>query len=106
MKPAAYGVLKVVSTRGPLSQREVCDVLGVHPSDMVEIMDVAEREGWLERRRDPVDRRRYQLTITPLGRRRLARYDAVAARAEALVLEPLDEQERRLLLELVAKVIA
>jgi len=106
VKPPTYGVLNVVSQRGPVSQREVCDVLGVHPSDMVEIMDIVEREGWVERRRDPIDRRRYQLTITAAGRRTRARYDAIAAQAEALVLEPLSEPERRVLLDLVAKVVA
>ena len=106
VKPPTYGVLNVVGQRGPVSQREVCDVLGVHPSDMVEIMDIVEREGWVERRRDPTDRRRYQLTITAAGRRTRARYDAIAAQAEALVLEPLSEPERRVLLDLVAKVAA
>lgn len=106
VKPPTYGVLNVVGQRGPVSQREVCDVLGVHPSDMVEIIDIAEREGWVERRRDPDDRRRYRLTLTASGRRILARYDAIAARAEALVLEPLSETERRRLVDLVSKVVA
>jgi len=106
VKPPTYGVLNVVGQRGPISQREVCDVLGVHPSDMVEIMDIVEREGWVERRRDPDDRRRYQLTLTPAGRRIRSRYDAIAAEAEALVLEPLTEAERRTLLDLVNKVVA
>ncbi|MFM8304218.1 MAG: MarR family winged helix-turn-helix transcriptional regulator [Actinomycetota bacterium] len=105
-KPHTYGVLNVVGQRGPISQREVSDVLGVHPSDMVEIVDLAEREGWVERRRDPTDRRRYQLTLTDAGRRTRERYDAIAAEAEALVLEPLGEPERRTLLDLVAKVVA
>lgn len=106
VKPPTYGVLNVVGQRGPISQREVCDVLDVHPSDMVEIMDIVEREGWVERRRDPEDRRRYRLTLTAAGRRTRARYDEIAAQAEALVLEPLTEAESRMLLELVAKVVA
>jgi DNA-binding MarR family transcriptional regulator len=60
----------------------------------------------VERRRDPADRRRYRLTLTPAGRRTLARYDALAAQAEADVLAPLSEAERRRLLDLVAKVVA
>jgi DNA-binding MarR family transcriptional regulator len=106
VKPPTYGVLNVVGQRGPVSQREVCDVLGVHPSDMVEIIDIVEREGWVERRRDPDDRRRYRLTLTGAGRRTLARYDEIAARAEAVVLEPLTETERRRLIDLVSKVVA
>jgi DNA-binding MarR family transcriptional regulator len=84
----------------------VCDALGAHASDMVEIVDLVERQGWVERRRDPTDRRRYQLTITPEGRKTLARYDAIAAQAEDVVLEPLSDTERRRLIELVTKVIS
>jgi len=105
-KPGTYGVLNVVGQRGPVSQREVCDVLGVHPSDMVDHMDLIERQGWVERRRDPGDRRRYQLTLTAEGRRVLGRFDAVATEAEAVVLQPLRGPERRTLLELVAKAVA
>jgi len=104
-KPATYGVLRVVAVHGPVSQREVCDALGTHASDMVEIVDCAERQGWVERRRDPDDRRRYRLTITPAGRRVLTRFDAVAAEAEGRVLAPLDEAERRRLVDLVSKVV-
>ena len=73
---------------------------------MVEIMDIVEREGWIERRRDTEDRRRYQLTITPEGLRTLARYDAIAALAEDEVLKPLTETERRRLIDLVSKVVS
>jgi len=106
VKPPTYGVLSVVSQRGPISQREVCDWLGVHASDMVELVDRLEHLGWVARRRDPTDRRRYQLTITSEGRKTLARYDAIAAEAEDEVLEPLSEVERRRLIELVTKVVS
>ena len=106
VKAPTYGVLTVVSQRGPVSQREVCDWLGVHASDMVDLVDQLEHLGWVARRRDPTDRRRYQLTITAEGRKTLARYDALAAQAEAVVLEPLSEVERRRLIELVTKVLA
>jgi DNA-binding MarR family transcriptional regulator len=106
VRAPTYGVLSVVKQRGPISQREVCDYLGVHASDMVELVDRLERLGWVARRRDPTDRRRYQLTITTEGRKILARYDAIAAQAEDVVLEPLTDVERRRLMELVTKVVS
>lgn len=105
VKPPTYGVLSVVEHRGPISQREVADLIGMHASDLVQIMDVIEAQGWVERRRDPEDRRRYRLTITPAGRRTLARYDQIAARTEDAVLEPLDDDEREQLQRLVSKVV-
>ncbi len=106
VRPQTYGVLSVVDRTGPVSQREVCDLLGIHASDLVDLVDVAEGEGWIERRRDPDDRRRYQLTLTDEGHRTLERYREAAALAEAKVLEPLTEAERRRLAALVAKVLA
>ena len=70
------------------------------------LVDRLERLGWVARRRDPTDRRRYQLTITADGRKILARYDAIAAQAEDVVLEPLTDVERRRLMELVTKVVS
>jgi DNA-binding MarR family transcriptional regulator len=106
VRPQTYGVLSVVDRMGPVSQREVCDILGVHASDLVDLVDAAEGQGWIERRRDPVDRRRYQLTLTDEGERTLDRYREASARAEALVLEPLTETERKRLVDLVSKVVA
>jgi len=105
VRPPTYGVLSVVGHLGPVSQREVSDLIGLHASDLVEIVDLVEGQGWVERRRDPSDRRRYQLTLTPSGRTILGRYDALAAETEAAVLEPLSETERRRLMDLVSKVV-
>ena len=105
VKANAYGLLRFVDRFGPVSQREACDAVRVHPSEMVDLVDTAEQAGWCERRRDPTDRRRYQLTITAAGREVLDRLDEVSARTEAEVLAPLTEVERRTLLGLIAKVV-
>jgi MarR family transcriptional regulator, lower aerobic nicotinate degradation pathway regulator len=105
-RPPTYGVLSVVGHLGPVSQREVSDIIGLHASDLVEVVDLVERQGWVARRRDPADRRRYQLTLTDEGRAILDRYDALAAETEAAVLEPLTETERRRLMDLVSKVVS
>lgn len=104
-RPPTYGALTVIHQLGPISQREVCDILGHHPSDMVELVDMLERNGWVRRERDPDDRRRYRLTLTEGGRVVLARYDEVAAEAEADVLAVLDEDERRALSDLLGRVL-
>jgi DNA-binding MarR family transcriptional regulator len=104
-RPPTYGALTVIRQRGPISQREVSDLLGHHPSDMVELVDMLERNGWVSRERDPEDRRRYQLTMTERGLVVLARYDEVAAEAEADVLSVLDDEERATLSELVNRIV-
>lgn len=102
-KPPTYGILSVIAAEEPISQREVADLVGLHVSDMVELVDLMERNGWIARTRDPGDRRRYHLTISPEGREVLGRFDEIAAETEAAVLAPLSETERRTLVALAAK---
>ncbi len=105
-RPPMYGTLQVIAAREPVSQREVSDVVLLHPSDMVALIDHLEAHGLVSRLRDPSDRRRYQLTLTPQGRRILSRYDAVALEAEEKVLAPLSVREREPLTRITAKAVA
>lgn len=52
--------------------------LGVEPATLVPAVDALERKGLLERMRDPQDRRRWPLHITPAGLEVLAKVPVVA----------------------------
>ena len=78
LRPPSVGTLRVIEHHGPISQREVCERLGVHPSDMVGIIDSLEGYGLVTRERSETDRRRYDLALTPKGRAALDRFAAVA----------------------------
>ncbi|GAA3133026.1 hypothetical protein GCM10020001_064330 [Nonomuraea salmonea] len=60
-----FAVLAVLADFGASAQREVGDRLGLDPSDMVRLMDGLIAAGLAVRDRDPADRRRYRLTLTP-----------------------------------------
>jgi DNA-binding MarR family transcriptional regulator len=102
----AYGTLVVISERGPISQKELADLVGLHPSDVVDLIDQLEANGWVSRDRDPTDRRRYRLTLTNDGRAALARFDLVVRAAEDAVLASLTSAERVTLSRLIDKVLA
>lgn len=105
-RPGCIGVLQVVAATEPVSQREVSERLLLDPSDLVSLVDILERAGLVERRRDPGDRRRYALEITPAGRRAAARLREVAREAQEQVLAPLDGAEREALARLLGRVVA
>lgn len=104
--PPTFAVLYVLGRRGPLSQREVCDIVNAHPSDMVGLIDKLEGHGLVERSRDPKDRRRYQLSLTAKGNTVLGQFSDIASAAEDAVLAPLSAHERVQLKALTDKAVS
>lgn len=104
-RPGCIGVLRVVAAREPVSQREVSEALLLDPSDLVTLVDILEAAGLVERRRDPVDRRRYALEVTPRGQLAVVRLREINRETNEELLAPLDEQERAQLAELIGRVV-
>lgn len=86
--------LAVLTDHGPTVQRALGTLLGVDPSDMVDMAERLVAAGWVERERDPSDRRRYLLSVTPEGREVFERARQEEARLREALLAPLDEEER------------
>ncbi|AQZ70949.1 MarR family winged helix-turn-helix transcriptional regulator [[Actinomadura] parvosata] len=99
-----FAALAALADFGPAAQREVGDRLGLDPSDMVRLMDGLIAAGLTERDRDPADRRRYRLSLTPEGRRAFERARELVERVERETLAPLTRAERERLRELVTKI--
>jgi len=62
-----YYVLATLAEYGVLSQQQVCDRIEMDRSDMVRLIGDLEGRGHVIRTRDPEDRRRYHLILTPGG---------------------------------------
>ena len=104
-RPGCIGVLRVVAAREPVSQREVSEALLLDPSDLVTLVDILEGAGLVERRRDPADRRRYALEVTPRGQLAVVRLREISQETNEELLAPLDERERAQLAELISRVV-
>src|SRR3954452_2637309 len=79
LSPKAFGALTVLDAEGPLSQRRLGERQGIDRTTAVSVVDDLERQGAVERRRDPDDRRAYSLHLTARGRRLLTRARAAVA---------------------------
>jgi DNA-binding MarR family transcriptional regulator len=99
-------VLAALADFGPHAQRELSDRLGIDPSDVVKVVDELHGPGFVERSRDPADRRRMRVALTAEGRRTLAALDRETEAVRDAVLAPLDEGERATLHALLSRVYA
>jgi DNA-binding MarR family transcriptional regulator len=99
LSSASRAVLTHLSRSGPLTVGEAALHLDRAQSVVSDIVTQLEGKGLLERERDPADRRRTLVWLTPAGLARLARDREVldtARLAAALDAVPADERERLL----------
>jgi DNA-binding MarR family transcriptional regulator len=101
-----FSVLACLDEFGSASQREISDRLRLDPSDLVAFVDWLEEVGFVRRRRDERDRRRYAVDLTPAGRRALRTRTRAAERLNAELFAALDPEERERLRTLLLKAVA
>ena len=100
-----YGAMAVLAAEGPHAQRELGEKLQIDRSTMVALVDDLEGMGFVERRRDRQDRRRYELTLTEAGTEALSKAEGLVEGVQETVLAPLNEGQRRELHGLLADLI-
>jgi MarR family transcriptional regulator, 2-MHQ and catechol-resistance regulon repressor len=103
MRPPAYGILQVVRARQPISQRALCDRIGIDPGDAVAMIDTLEHAGFVARAPGEHDRRVRNLSLTPAGAEAVRRLDEIASEVMDVVLAKLTKRERIVLDRLLAK---
>ncbi|MCL1871064.1 MAG: MarR family winged helix-turn-helix transcriptional regulator [Promicromonosporaceae bacterium] len=86
----AFGVLRAVVGREPMSQQEIAARLGVDRTTMVALIDGFESRGLVTRTPDPRDRRRNAVELTRAGVALYRKADAAYVAAEEAFLAPLD----------------
>ncbi|GGU90587.1 MarR family transcriptional regulator [Streptomyces litmocidini] len=97
-------VLAALADFGPHAQRDLVVRLGVDPSDMAKVVEQLANGGYVERARDPEDRRRVSVTLAPAGRNLLTELDAEARSVQDDLLAPLSPEERAQLQGLLLRV--
>jgi DNA-binding MarR family transcriptional regulator len=106
LSPRQFHLLGLLHDRGPMGQRELGQVMGVDPSVLVTLLNPLEADGYVSRQRDPADRRRHVVALSPTGATHLAAAAHAQRAAEDELFAALDtdqrEQLRQLLLALQA----
>jgi DNA-binding MarR family transcriptional regulator len=106
LTPALFAILNVLGTRDGAIQQQLSSDMGIDPSAMVKLINELETAGLAERRRRPGDRRAWEVSITPKGRRTVEQARRLVTRIEDEVLGGLTEADRRQLLTLMRQALA
>jgi DNA-binding MarR family transcriptional regulator len=88
---------------GPLTMGELARRLGVTEKTVTGVVDRLEREGWLQRERDTVDRRVVRCRLTDAGARTYAELDTHLQEKLRRMLGMLDAEDRTQLFAILEK---
>lgn len=99
-----FSVLSIACDTEGVSQRDLSDMLGLDPSQIVALVDELQKQGLVERQPDPRDRRTRIVSPTRRGRSVNKRARGRVASAREEFLSPLDPGEREALLTMLRKV--
>lgn len=94
LHPSHYAILVVLDEGSRDTQGSIADALGYDRGQLVGLLDELEDRKLVERRRDPKDRRRHLVRLTPEGKQALRRLRSLAHQIEDDFLGPLSDRER------------
>ncbi|KUP32458.1 MarR family winged helix-turn-helix transcriptional regulator [Bacillus halotolerans] len=99
-----YGVLLFIEGNPYSSQKDISENLQIDRTTMVGHIDHLEALGFVERTKNPNDRRSYSLKITEKGNDVLDSRWEFLMKTELEVLAPLNQQERQLFKDFLIKI--
>jgi len=104
LTPPHAGILRAIAAESGRSQQALSAQLGMLPSRVVVYVDELEERGYVERRRNPDDRRLHALYLTAAGTKLMRKISELARQHERRLTAGLDPEQRSTLRDLLAAV--
>src|SRR5690349_23028241 len=104
LTPPHSGILRAIASEPGRGQQALSGQLGLLPSRVVAYVDELEDRGYVERRRNPDDRRLHALYLTAAGKKVMGKIGELARQHERMMTAGLDAEQRNTLRELLSLV--
>ncbi len=98
-------LLSYLRAGAPALQQQLCESLWLDPNNCVLLLNELEEMGYIERRRDPADRRRHVVDITDEGQVALERAERAQEEIGDELLSALSDEERATMRSLLSRVV-
>jgi DNA-binding MarR family transcriptional regulator len=105
MKLRQLMLLSYLHGGAPALQQQVCEALWLDPNNCVLLLNELEDLGYVERRRDPADRRRHMVDLTDDGRAALERAERAQESIGEEMFAALNDEERATLRSLLGRAV-
>jgi DNA-binding MarR family transcriptional regulator len=99
------GMLSYLRDHDGAPQQELGEAFCMDANNVVLLLNELEDQGHIARRRDPADRRRHLVELTPAGREALVAAERAQESIEDEVLGALDPEERATLWRLLTRAL-
>jgi DNA-binding MarR family transcriptional regulator len=100
-----FVALDYLREQGGTTQQQLGDTLHLDRNNCVILLNDLEEDGYIARRRDPTDRRRHLVEMTPQGEQALMAAEEKLETLEDQVIGKLSADERAALAELLRKAL-
>jgi DNA-binding MarR family transcriptional regulator len=97
-------LLSYLNAGAPALQQHLCEALWLDANNCVLLLNELEDLGYVQRRRDPTDRRRHVVELTDVGRAALERAEAAQESLGDELFAALSDEERATLRSLLDRV--
>jgi DNA-binding MarR family transcriptional regulator len=96
-------LLSYLSSSAPAPQQQLCESLWLDANNCVLLLNELEDLGYVQRRRDPADRRRHMVELTEAGRAALERAEQAQESLGDDLFAALSDEERATLRSLLGR---
>ena len=96
-------LLSYLRCGAPALQQQLCESLWLDPNNCVLLLNELEDLGYIERRRDPADRRRHMVELTDAGRVAIERAERAQESLGEELFAALSDEERATLRSLLSR---